>query len=173
MIDKPTVLVYNEYMIMSKWVFGRENLEDVMRIRKAIFKDELGLEIFQDDDDDTALHILVGEDDEYYACGRIFDNDGEFYIGMVVVDNRVRGEKLGALVVRLLINRGFELLADKIYVNARAFIVGFYETLNFEVCGELFTDKNGKVAIPMVLLKENSPLEGGCDDCNGCEKGCV
>lgn len=159
-------------MIISKWVFGLKNLDEVRKIRKAVFQDELGHKIIEDSNDDMALHVLVGEDDEYFACGRIFDNDGEFLIDMIAVDSRVRGKNLGSLVVRLLINRGFELLASKIYVNTRVAAIGFYEKLNFQVCGVQYTDRNGEETIPMVLLKENSPLNGGCSSCDGCTKGC-
>ncbi len=159
-------------MINSKWVFGLENLSEVHKIREKVFKDELGHKIIKDSDDDMALHVLVGEDDQYFASGRVFDSDGKFQIDMICVDKRVRGRHLGSLVARLLINRGFELLANKIHTNAREDSVEFYEKLNFEVCGDEYTDRNGEQTIPMVLQKENSPLEGGCSSCDSCENGC-
>ena len=160
-------------MIISKWVFGPQNLDEVLNIRKSVFRDELGHKIIQDSNDDMALHVLVGEDDEYFACGRVFDNNGEFYIGMICVDKRVRSKHLGSLVARLLINRGFELLANKIYVNARLKSVGFYEKLYFEKSGNEFIDRNGEKTIKMVLKKENSPLNQGCGSgCEGCSAGC-
>lgn len=158
-------------MIISKWVFGLENLDEVMTIRKSVFVDELARKSIADEDDETALHVLVGEDEEYFACGRVYDDNGEFRIGMIGVDDRVRGKGLGSLVVRMLINRAFELLGKKVYVDSRLEVVDFYKTLNFEECGEQFTDKNGEKTVPMVLLKKNSPLEGGCSGCSS-SSGC-
>ncbi len=155
-------------MIETKWVFGRENLSEVMKVRMNVFRNELGHDIIADEEDEFALHILVGENGENYAAGRIYDMDGKFMIGMICVDSRVRGKHLGDLVVRLLIDRGFQLIADEIYVNSRSCAVGFYEKLNFEVCGEEYTDRNGEKTIPMVLKKENSPIESGCSGCSGC-----
>ena len=157
-----------ETMINTKWVFGQENLDDVITLRKTVFRDELEHDIIIDSDDAYALHILVSEDGVNYAGGRIYDLDGSFYIGMICVDAKVRGKKLGALVVKMLINRGFELLADKIYVNARACVAGFYETFNFKPCGDIYIDVNSEKTLPMVLLKEDSPLEAGCSGCSGC-----
>lgn len=155
-------------MIISKWVFGRENLNEVIDVRKTVFRDELEHDIIMDGEDELALHILVSEDDVNYATGRIYDKDGEFHIGMICVDKKVRNKQLGSLVVKLLISRGFELLAKKIYVDARTCVVGFYEKLNFTPCGEEYTDRNGEKTIPMVLLQENSPIDAGCSACSGC-----
>jgi predicted GNAT family N-acyltransferase len=159
-------------MIESKWVFGRENLSEVIKVRMAVFRDELGHDIITDADDGLALHVLVGEDGVNYAAGRIYDKDGEFYIGMICVDQKVRGKQLGSLVVKVLISRGFSLMADKIHVNSRACAVGFYEKLGFETCGDEYTDINGEKTVPMVLLKENSPVEAGCSGCAGCGGSC-
>ena len=159
-------------MITSKWVFGRENLNEVIKLRMNVFRGELGHDIITDADDELALHILISEDGVNYAAGRIYDNDGEFRIGMICVDQKVRGKQLGSLVVKLLISRGFELLAKKIYVGARACAVGFYEKLNFEICGDEYVDRNGEKTVPMVLLKENSPVDAGCSGCSGCGGSC-
>lgn len=156
-------------MINSKWVFGLKNLDEVMKLRKEVFHDELGHKIYADNDDETALHVLISEDDKYYACGRIYDDNGEFRIGMVCVASCVRCKNLGAFVVKMLVFRGFELLAKKIFVNTRLCTVGFYEKLNFQVCGEQFIDENGEKTIPMILLKENFPFNRDCSGCSGCE----
>jgi predicted GNAT family N-acyltransferase len=155
-------------MINSKWVFGRENLNEIIKLRMKVFRDELGHDIIMDADDEYALHIVISEDGVDYAAGRIFDKDGEFMIGMICVDSAVRGKQLGSLVVKLLITRGFELMAKQIFVNARACAVGFYEKLNFEPCGDEYIDDNGEKTVPMVLLRENSPVEAGCSGCAGC-----
>ena len=159
-------------MITSRWVFGRENLNEVIKVRMKVFREELGHDIIADEHDDTALHLLISEDGIDYAAGRIYDNDGEFYIGMICVDKAVRKKQLGSLLVKMLISRGFELLAKKIYVNARIPAVGFYEKLNFEICGDEYSDYNNEKTVPMVLLKDNSPVESGCSGCSGCGGSC-
>ncbi len=156
-------------MIISKWVFGLENLVDVLQIRKSVFHDEQDHEDIMDKEDKTALHVLVGEDDVYYAAGRIYDDNGEFKINMICVEKQLRGKNLDSLIVRLLIYRGFELLAKKIFADAGFETVGFYEKLNFEICGAEYIDNHGKKIIPMVLKKENSPLDKGCSGSGCCE----
>jgi predicted GNAT family N-acyltransferase len=159
-------------MIETKWVFGRENLNEIMKVRMNVFRNELGHSIIADEEDEFALHILVSEDNENFAAGRIYDLDGKFMIGMICVDKRVRGKQLGSLVVKMLIDRGFQLLANEIYVNARDVAVDFYKKLNFEICGDEYVDRNGEKTFPMMLKKENSPIESGCGGgCSSCSSG--
>lgn len=159
-------------MIQTKWVFGANESQDAYDIRRQVFIGELGHneELHFDQHDRAALHVLVGEGDTWLATGRLYDADGQFNIGPIAVLPAIRGKKVGDLVVRLLLDKCFELLADEVHVPARECAVGFYEKLNFTVCGDAYEREPGDVRIPMKVTQADSPLQS--HDCSSCGGGC-
>ncbi len=150
-------------MITSKWIFGPEAINEVQPIRDMVE------ETTKDEFDDISLHVLVGEDEEWLATGRLFDKESKMMLGPIYVSPKV-AKGVDDLVARMLLNKGFELFADEIYTDAAKKDVPFYEGLNFEPCGDSF-EKNGKTYIPMKVTRETSPLPSGCSDCSQCS-GC-
>lgn len=157
-------------MIQSKWVFGKSEFESVYDIRKKVFIDELGLSenVQFDEFDERSLHVLLGEDDKFMATGRLYEDDGKFFIGGIAVLPEIRGKGIGDLLVRMLINKAFELLADEVYVYARQESVLFYETLNFEGCGQTYEMEPNDIRIVMKVTERTSPLNHNCGDCGSC-----
>lgn len=161
-------------MIESKWVFRKADFDDIYAIRKKVFVDDLGLseDVQFDEFDERSLHVLLSEDNTYLATGRLYENEGKFFVGGIAVLPQARKKGLGDLLVRLLINKAFELLANEVYVYARQESVMFYETLNFEGIGETHDMEPGDTRIVMKVTAQNSPLSSGCGgSCGGCS-GC-
>lgn len=125
-----------------------------------------------DEFDERSLHVLLSEDNTYLATGRLYENEGKFFIGGIAVLPETRRKGLGDLLVRLLLSKAFELLASEVYVYARQESVMFYETLNFEGIGETHDMEPGDTRIVMKVTAQNSPLKsscgGGCSGCSGC-----
>lgn len=157
-------------MIENKWVFRKAEFDDIYKIRKKVFIDELGLseDVHFDAYDERSLHVLISEGGTYLATGRLYEDDGKFYIGGIAVLKEVRGKKVGDFVVRLLLSKAFELLADEVYVYARQESVMFYETLGFVGCGQTHEMEPGDIRIVMKVTAENSPLNHNCGDCASC-----
>ena len=157
-------------MIQSKWVFRKSDFTDIYKIRKNVFIDGLGLseDIHFDEFDERALHVLLSEDDKYLATGRLYEDGGKFFIGGIAVLEEARKKGIGDLLVRLLLNKAFELLADEVYVYARQESVFFYETLNFAGTGETHEMEPNDIRIVMKVSAADSPLNHSCGDCSGC-----
>ena len=157
-------------MIQSRWTFGKSEFDDIYDIRKKVFISELGLnkEVHFDSYDNRALHVIISEDEIKVAAGRLYEDEGEFYIGAIAVIPEARGKKIGDLLVRVLLNKAFELLADEVYVYARKESIGFYKTLNFTECGRTVRLEENDIREVMKVTKESSPLNHSCGGCEGC-----
>ena len=159
-------------MITSKWVFGPQSLGEVNAIRNnahsqsggTAYRDEM------DDHDPVALHVLIGEDDEWLATGRLFDDHGRMKMGPIFIAPEVSNRGVDDLLARMLINKAFELLCDEVVTDAKEGELAFYNGLNFTACGEAF-EKDGQTYTPMKVTKDRSPIPTGCADCSKCS-GC-
>jgi len=160
-------------MIQSKWLFGKDEFDDVYKIRKQVFVDDLGLsENAQFDEyDKRALHVLLSEDDTSVATGRLYEDKGKFYIGGIAVLPEARRKGVGDLLVRVLLNKAFELLANEVYVYARKESIDFYKTLNFKDCNETYEMEPSDIRVVMKVTQDTSPLNHACGSCGGCS-GC-
>ena len=151
-------------MITSKWLFGKDAINEVQPIRdmvEATTKDAY---------DDIALHVLVGEEGEWLATGRLYEKDAKMMLGPIYVAPQV-AKGVDDLLARMLISKGFELFADEIYTEAKEDEVAFFEGLNF--CEYDDYEKDGVKYYNMKLLKEVSPIPSGCEGCNQCGGDCT
>lgn len=75
---------------------GLTNSPDARVIRQSVFVEEQGFEYEFDDIDETALHlVLYDENDNPCATGRLFF-DGCMKIGRIAVMKEYRGQSLGS-----------------------------------------------------------------------------
>jgi len=157
-------------MIESKWIFRKADFDDIYAVRKKVFIEDLGLseDVHFDEFDERSLHVLLSEDSSHLATGRLYEDGGKFYIGGIAVLPEARKKGIGDLLVRLLLNKAFELLASEVYVYARQESVMFYETLNFEGIGETHEMEPDDTRIVMKVTAQNSPLNHNCGDCGSC-----
>jgi len=157
-------------MIENKWVFRKADFDDIYAIRKKVFIDELGLseDVHFDEFDERSLHVLLSEDNTYLATGRLYEDEGKFYIGGIAVLPEARRKGLGDLLIRLLLDKAFQLLAGEVYVYARLDSVLFYEELGFEGIGRTHDMEPGDTRIIMKVTAGNSPLNHSCGDCGSC-----
>lgn len=81
---------------------GLNNSLDARAIRQSVFVEEQGFEYEFDDIDETALHlVLYDENDNPCATGRLFF-DGCMKIGRIAVMKEYRGQSLGSEVIAIL-----------------------------------------------------------------------
>lgn len=91
-----------------------------------------------DDVDSFAEHVVIYEDNEPVATGRIFEKDDKFFLGRIAVLKEHRGKHFGEIVVKMLVNRGLNKGAEEIFIHAQALVKEFYEKLGFECFGEKY-----------------------------------
>lgn len=87
---------------------GLNNSPDARAIRQSVFVEEQGFEYEFDDIDETALHlVLYDENDNPCATGRLFFN-GCMKIGRIAVMKEYRGQSLGSEVIAILEEKALE-----------------------------------------------------------------
>lgn len=129
-------------MIRGTILSGRGDLSACKAIRMKVFVEEQGFSEQEemDDLDAVSLHGLVWYDEQPAATGRLYEQDGVFHAGRFAVLPAYRGRGLGDLVVRLMVNKAFELGADEVHLGAQDQAMKFYEKIGFRICGDAYRD---------------------------------
>lgn len=120
-------------------------LYGLLSLRSAVFVVEQNC-VYQDLDgkDTLALHVLGKQQDEVVAYTRIFKS-GDYFehasIGRVVVAPKMRGQKLGFVLMEKSIEAVQQLLGEtSIHISAQCYLQNFYETLGFKPVGERYLE---------------------------------
>ena len=136
-------------------------LYEILRLREAVFIVEQNCPYPEaDGKDPEAVHLWYGgEDGRVAAYLRLYhksDESGTVQVGRVVTSAAVRGTGLG----RRLLHEGVgyaarEMGAERLYLEAQVYAVGFYRKEGFEVTsGEFLED-----GIPHVQMRRNKEVE--------------
>ncbi len=121
------------------------------------FKDHnLPEEIISDDKADKSLHIVISQENELIAYGRLFEiSSNEFQISQMVVSTRYRsqgyGERLLIEIMRTAKNKG----AKKIILNARTTAISLYEKIGFQKVGQIYSSQSTGVPHIKMVYPEN------------------
>lgn len=171
-------------MIRGKFVPPGGDYSQALAVRKAVFVDKQGFDAALDHDlyDPISAHVLLyDQTDEAgnplgpaVATGRLFWRDGEFVIGRVCVLREKRGQKLGDLVMRMLLYKAIQHGASSVTLGAQARAVPFYARYGFEPVEEYWDE--GVLHVRMRVRGDRINLEGSCHKtkdgacahCGGC-----
>jgi len=134
-----------------KWLKGTDDLADAYKIRFRVFVEEQNVppDIEIDEIDGTAHHIVVYQDGIPVGTGRVFEQNGRYYLGRIAVLKEYRKQHIGSLIVDLLLQKAFELGAAEVHIHAQTSALGFYKKLGFIPYGEPF-DEAGIEHVNMV-----------------------
>ena len=128
----------------------------VKSIRTAVFTNEQGAsapeEFDKYDNSSDSVFALLYEGEDAVATARIADTEKGLKIGRIAVLKSCRGRGYGAVIVRAVTDRAFDMGADVVYVDAQNYAVPFYEKLGFKVIGSEIIDR-GLPHIPMCIKK--------------------
>ena len=130
-------------------------LYEILRVRSAVFVIEQTC-IYEDIDgaDYESIHVFGREDGEISGYLRIFpkpDEAGTVQMGRVLTARRGKG--LGGEILREGIRAAKEMLhAEKIYIEAQTYAIGFYAREGFKVCSEEFME-DGIAHVCMTRVK--------------------
>ena len=129
-------------MFSTKWFDGFEDLKDSFEIRREVFCKEQGIseELEFDGSDSEAVIVVVYEDNNPVATGRVIRIENEMRLGRIAVKSEHRGKRYGDLVVRMLIRRCYDMGAEEQYVHAQVQAKGFYERLGFVPYGDEYME---------------------------------
>jgi len=137
-------------MIEGKLIPGCGDRSEAFAIRQAVFVEEQGFsaDLEFDSIDDTALHLLVLDGGRPAGTARLYQQDGSWHIGRVAVLKEHRGNGIGAVVMRIMMQKARQLGATEVYIGAQRQAEGFYSSFGFEPCAEEY-DEEGVPHVPM------------------------
>lgn len=165
-------------MIRGRFMTSNDDCSEIFALRRAVFSEELGLSerAARDEADQMAYYALVfDERGTPSGTGRLTLEDDRFVLGRVCVRAQARGQKLGDLVMRMLLVRAQEMSAPSVWALSRPEAVGFYRRYGLRPVGEPLLDE-GVEKRWMRARAEEIDIEGACAKtagCGPCEKDCA
>ncbi|GMQ58598.1 hypothetical protein AN1V17_29930 [Vallitalea sediminicola] len=131
-------------MINAIYINGDKDIEDAIFVRNKVFVNEQNIDysIVFDSDDTEAIHVVVYEGKSPVGTGRMTNKDNEYLIGRIAVLKEKRGNYYGDLIVRMLIQKGFDVGADFIEVHSQLPAANFYKKIGFSEYGEVYQEAN-------------------------------
>ncbi len=142
-------------MIQGKWFAPGSDLSEVIPVRTAVFGRG------PDDRDSMSWNALVFEDSVPAAAGRIWWEDGAYWLGDIGVLEDRRSRRLGDLVLRLLLFKAQSHAAREVRLRCPFGVTGFFERLGFRIL-----PPGGGEAVEMVLPGDCIDL----DTCKNCSR---
>ena len=170
-------------MIRGKFLTSRDDISQIIAMRREIFVDELGFpaEYEPDEHDNMAVYALAYADDGTpIASGRLYIDNDRFTIGRVCVMKPLRRMQIGDFIMRMLLYRAQDLNAGSVSLVCQVENVPFYTRYGFRPQGDMI-EVCGRACRSMYVSGENIDIEGSCHchskcencagDCTGCENG--
>ena len=132
-------------MIRGKFLTSMDDLDQVLSIRTRVFVEEQGFCAAEEMDayDARAIHCLLYDGEgKPAATGRLYiDDDGYWRIGRVAVVRERRGQQMGDLVMRMLLDKALGAGAKRFRLLAQRQAEGFYSRYGFTPYGEEVLDQ--------------------------------
>ena len=142
-------------MIQGKWFRPGEDLSaEVLPVRSAVFGNSGNAT------DPDGWNTLVYWDNEPAASGRIWWKEDAFWIGSVGVLPEFRGQRIGDLVLRLLLFKAQSHAAREVRLSCPRETEGFFARLGFQAVS------SDNETVEMTLDGKEISL----DSCASCKK---
>ncbi|UTW58256.1 GNAT family N-acetyltransferase [Kordiimonas sp. SCSIO 12603] len=131
-----------------------EELYRILQLRSEVFVVEQDC-AYQDIDglDQISVHCSIVEGEDLAAYLRYFmspDDSSVMKLGRVIVAEKYRGKKLGAVLIADAIDVIKQTDASEIFIAAQAHLQKFYSDLGFVTCSEVY-DLDNIDHVDMVL----------------------
>ena len=132
-------------MVTGKFIRGNDDLREVEDVRMRVFVEEQGFRAAEEMDayDARAIHCLLYDGEgKPAATGRLYiDDDGYWRIGRVAVVRERRGQQMGDLVMRMLLDKALGAGAKRFRLLAQRQAEGSYSRYGFTPYGEEVLDQ--------------------------------
>ena len=150
-------------MITNKWINGSDDISDALKIRSEVFEKELKMTVEpeEDENDELSLHLVLYDEAEPCATGRIYHDGKTFRIGRCAVLKEKRGMGMGDMLVKLLLLKTFTYNPSEIVISSRLVQAPFYEKYGFVKTGEVY-EEAGEPHIKMSVNKETLRFPSKC-----------
>lgn len=123
-------------------VKGKSALLKTAQLRTEVFEHEQGFIDEFDDLDHQSVHVIVIENDEVIASGRMYEeNLGTYHLGRIVVKKQRRKQGYGALVVQNLLKVAQREGAHQCVLSSQTHACAFYERLGFVKEGPVYDEQ--------------------------------
>lgn len=124
-------------MISTKWLQG-SNLEEVLKIRTAVFENELNFEkeYIYDAYDSFGKNVLLYDSGKAVGTGRLIFKDGKYLIDKICVLKEFRKNAYGELIIRMLVRKAVDMGAEKTYTHIDNKFRNLFEKIGFIVDSE-------------------------------------
>ncbi len=116
----------------------------IERLRSEVFVSEQKITLPEIDNEDfSAIHVFMLNEnkDNALATCRIFkEQNGDWYLGRVVVSKEARGMHLGSKMLEEVHHYLKENGVDRLYCHAQITAKPFYDYLDYQVKGDTFDE---------------------------------
>ncbi|MDE6555066.1 MAG: GNAT family N-acetyltransferase [Lactobacillus sp.] len=116
----------------------------IERLRSEVFVSEQKITLPEIDNEDfSAIHVFMLNEnkDNALATCRIFkEQNGDWYLGRVVVSKEARGMHLGSKMLEEVHHYLKENGVDRLYCHAQMTAKPFYDYLDYQVKGDTFDE---------------------------------
>lgn len=170
-------------MIQGKFLTSRDDISQIIALRRSVFCDELGLSADGEPDENDAMAVYAlayAKDGTPVATGRMYIADDRFNIGKLCVLKPLRRMQIGDFVMRMLLYRAQDLNAGSVSLTCPEDEIQFFTRYGFRPVGEAF-EENGYTCRRMYVAGDRIDIEGTCGchkkcgdcggNCEGCENG--
>ena len=134
------------------------NLEEFKRydlFRWKILRKPIGksIESLKDKHEESSYHLVGLKNNNVISCGRLhFNNDNEAQIRYMAVEESLQGKGIGRKIILLLEEKAKEMNAKKIILNARDYVIKFYEKSGYKIVKKYDGSDTG---IPHTTMEKN------------------
>lgn len=116
----------------------------IERLRSEVFVSEQKITLPEIDNEDfSAIHVFMLNEnkDNALATCRIFkEQNGDWYLGRVIVSKEARGMHLGSKMLEEVHHYLKENGVDRLYCHAQITAKPFYDYLDYQVKGDTFDE---------------------------------
>lgn len=143
-------------MILTKWFQGKENLEQVMEIRKNVFLNEMNLdeELISDFYDEFAFNLVAYEDEIAVGTGRLIFKESKYFLDKICVIKDFRGKCYEDLIIRMLVRKAINIKAEETYSYVEETYQLIFNKIGFK---EISRDENNNI-----LMMKIGDVGGNC-----------
>lgn len=141
-------------MVKGVYIHESEGMNEVNRIRKEVFcmEQNISEEVEFTTNHMESISLLVYDGKVPVATGQLLYKNEYYKISHIAVLKEYRGNDFGDFVVRMLVDKAFQMGAKEVHVIAQEYAKEFYEKIGFIVEGAVYVEQN----IPRVPMKLNT-----------------
>jgi len=142
-------------MITSAWKFGKD-IDEINTIRASVND---GWDSF----DEKSIHLIIYNEGNAVGCGSIYFDSGSYHIAHLSVIPQMQRQYIGDLMIRLLMVKGFNMMAERITIIAPIDTKEFFKKYGFKTV-EVYENSERMEVTPQTLIM-NSKCGHDCSNC--------